>query len=158
MTKAETGKRGYFGRFGRGKSGWQGFAGFPAQGGREGQKTGRGGLTGLFLAKGRAALPYPRCYSILGLFQMHQALQLHQLHQGMCREKKKYPFFSFLLMKGLVQGGGVGYSCTKCYNCTICTKMVVEERKYPLFPNIIKKGNWCELHQLLQMHQVESGQ
>jgi hypothetical protein len=29
------------------------------------------------------------------LLHMHQVLRLHQMHQGVCREKKKYPFFSF---------------------------------------------------------------
>ncbi len=78
-----------------------------AQNRMEGQKTGQGGRIELPSADGMVAvLPYPRCCSIVGLFQMHQALQLHHLHQGRCREKKKYSFFSFSLMRGWCRVAG----------------------------------------------------
>jgi hypothetical protein len=54
------------------------------------------------------------------LLQMHQGLRLHQMHQAVRREKKKYSFFSFFYGKhsggGLVQ---IGHVVTNAPNVTV---------------------------------------
>lgn len=126
VTKAETGKWGVSGRFGRGKSRWQGLAWFSACGGREGQKTGRGELTRL-LWRGRSEhYPTRSVASTWFCYKCTECYSYTNCTKGACGKEEEVFFLFFLLDEGLLQGGGVGYSCTRCYSCTICTKCVIK--------------------------------
>lgn len=122
-TKAGMGKRGDLRRFGGGKIGQRGLGGIFTQNRMEGQKTGRGGLAGLLSADEiGAGTPLPSLLRQCGFVTNAPSITVAPLAPRVWREKKKYPFFSFFLMRGLVQGGEVCYKCTKRYGCTICTK------------------------------------
>jgi hypothetical protein len=92
--KAESANGAISGDLAGGKSGQRGLSLKVAW---RGKKQGKAGLRDCSWQMERAALPYPRCCTYVVLLQMHQALQLHHLHQGGVQREEEVFFLFFLL-------------------------------------------------------------